>query len=149
MGLPAMSPRETEPRKEEIMETAMTESSTNLPAMPEVTGAWGTEGTNAQNILIPKLLLKQPISEEVVAGEMQAGCIVKSTTKEVVMEKDGTLDFIPISTFDTWVISEKVGNKFEFRRIEDVTPENQRAEWTWQENGTEWRRDYNINYYVS
>lgn len=113
-----------------------------------VSSSWGSEGVDAQDILIPKILLMQGLSEYVADGKVQMGDIVLSTNGRKLGGKDKALTFIPICTFKTWVNSEKVGQKYEFRGTEPITPENSDLPLEWQQQGAMWRRDRCLNFYV-
>lgn len=110
--------------------------------------SWGTENIDPANLLIPKLLLMQGLSEQVAERKAQMGDIIKSTTKEILNAGDKGVEFIPFNSFDTWVIEEKVKDKFEYRRTEPVTNANKAAEWEWQEKGATWRRSSSLNFHV-
>lgn len=111
--------------------------------------SWGNEAVDSADILIPKLLLMQGLSEAVNEQKASLGDIVKSTTGQVVGGQKNPVTFIPLRLFKTWVNSEKIGNKFEYRGEEPFTAANQDAPLEWQnpETKTLWRRDRNINVY--
>ena len=52
------------------------------------------------------------------------------------------------TTFKTWVLSEKVGNKYEFRSITPMTAANKDEPLEFMVNGQQWRRDRALNFYV-
>lgn len=114
---------------------------------------FGHEQIDTDDLIIPKLLLMQGQSEFVNDGKAESGDLVKYPSAVKVSEVNrkektnaGTL-FIPLTYTKSWVISEKVGNKYEFRRVEPFTPANSDAEWEFKENGTDWRRDKSIEVY--
>lgn len=111
--------------------------------------AWGAENIDPANLLIPKLLLMQGLSEMVTERKAQQGDIIRSTTKEILSKGiDAGVEFIPFNSFDTWVIEEKIKDKFEYRRTEPVTNANKAAAWEWQEKGSTWRRSSSLNFHV-
>lgn len=122
--------------------------STALGLPEDLKGSWGSEGVDNSDILIPRLLLMQGLSEYVTEGTAKIGDIVRSTTGEVLATKDKPLSIIPVLTHKTFVTLEKVGNKFEFRSIEPVTSENVNAPLEWQQGGSLWRRDRCIDFFV-
>ncbi len=108
---------------------------------------------DASDILIPKLLLGQSTSKAVQDEKVPFGMIYRSTTLEVVGGKDKPVAVIPLSHTKTWVLSEKVGGKFEFRRVEPFTAENRDLPWTFTEakegrQQTEWKREASLNFFV-
>jgi len=114
----------------------------------EVLAAWGTENIDASDILIPRILLMQGLSEYVADDKAQMGDIVLSTTGEKVGGKDKPMSFIPICHSKAWVLSEKVGQKYEFRGTEPLTPSNNELPLEFQTQGIMWRRDRCLNFYV-
>lgn len=130
------------------MSKAVAKKETTALSTDLISSSWGSEGIDAQDILIPKILLMQGLSEYVADGKVQMGDIVQSTTGRKLGGKDKPLQFIPICTFKTWVNSEKVGQKFEFRGTEPITPENTDLPLEWQQQGSMWRRDRCLNFYV-
>lgn len=123
-----------------------TKALAGLPA--DLQGSWGAEGVDNSDILIPRLMLMQGLSDFVTDGSAKLGDIVRSTTGEVLATKDKPLAIIPILTHKTWVTLEKVGNKFEFRSIEPVNPTNATAPLEWQQQGSLWRRDLSLEFFV-
>ncbi len=128
---------------------------TDLAVPSELQGAWGTEGISNADILIPRILLMQGQSDAVGTGKAALGDIARSTTMQVLAKKGEAVDFIPLMSFKTWVESEKVGDKFEYRREYPGTPQNegQDLEFTAKDSKTgradvAWRRDRAINLYV-
>lgn len=120
---------------------------TNLPA--ELDGAWGSEGISKEDILIPKILLMQAMSQLVTEKEIaEPGDIIVSTTEEVVGGKENPLIFVPLMSFKTWTISELVGAKYEFRDTIPMTPKNAADPLEFEENGVKYRRDKGLNFYV-
>jgi hypothetical protein len=110
---------------------------------------WGTtEKLDTSDILIPKLLLMQAMSELVSEGKAQMGDLVRSTNKEVLGGKNTALEFIPVTSFKTWILEEKIGQKFEFRGIEEMNATNKEAAMEWEQNGTTWRRNRCLNFYA-
>lgn len=117
-------------------------------ALAKSQGSWGSEGVDTKDILIPKLLLMQPLSELVSEGKASPGAIVRSTTGEALATKDKPLSFIAFSSFKTWILSEQVKEKYEFRGVEPMTAGNVNEPLEWMVNGSKWRRDRSLNFYV-
>lgn len=131
------------------MSKDLVKAKTTAVAVPEnLKGSWGSEGVDSSDILIPRLLLMQPISERVGEGVAQAGDIIKSTTGEVLAPKGKTMEFIPIKTFKTWNIKKLVNGKYEFADVVPFTAANANADLEWIEGAFQYRRDRSINFYV-
>jgi hypothetical protein len=130
------------------METqSVVKAEKNLPQVFD--SAWGTEGVDKRDILIPKLLVMQGLSDLVTEEKAQMGDIVDSVTGEVLgscREKDyKPVPVIPIMTFKTWVVFKKSGNgQTEFKEIIPMTAGNENL----PREDEEFVRDRCINFYV-
>lgn len=111
-------------------------------------GDVGGEEILASNIVIPKILLMQGLSEMVADGAAQMGEMVRSTTKEKVGGADKPVEIIPLTFNNTWVELEKVGQKFEYRGQVPMTAQNQDLPWEFEKNGTQWKRMKSLNLYA-
>lgn len=112
-------------------------------------GDWSFTG-DAADLLIPRLLIGQAMSECVQKERVGMGKIYRSTSLESVGGKGTPLEVIPLYHNKTWVISEKKPGaaRYEFRSIEAFTGENQDLPWDWKEGGSEWKRTKNLNFFV-
>jgi hypothetical protein len=129
-------------------EKAMVKQEASALAMPEnLKGSWGTEGVDSTDIKIPAMRMCQQMSERVAEGKAQAGDVVLSTRQDVLCPKGQAVEFIPLMTFKTWQLSKKVNGKFLFQKTEPMTPENVNSEWSWEEDGEEWKRTRVLNFY--
>jgi hypothetical protein len=141
---------------------ASTEVATTKPAGavatydPSLTSGWGgMGGVDTADVLIPKLLIMQPISELVTEGKAGAGSIIRSTTQAFLGGKKGGDDlfvpFIPLLVFKDWALLQKPkgSNKFEFRAKEAFTADNANRPWNFTgKDGTEWQANANINLFA-
>lgn len=110
--------------------------------------AWGATGFTQDDILIPKLLLMQPLSKLVADDKASPGSIVKSTTGETMCKKGETVEVIPFAMHKSWVLMEEVNGKFEFRSIQPMTADNAAADLEWSTpDGKRWRRDRALNFF--
>lgn len=118
-------------------------------AIPEnLRGSWGTSSFDREDIMIPKLLLMQGLSKLVAEGTVGQGEIVRSTTGKSLAKKGESVSFIPLATFKTWVVEEKIGPKYEFRRTEPMTAANKDLPLEFVEGANSWRRSRCLNFYV-
>lgn len=101
----------------------------NLPALSnELLGSWDdSSDLEAKDIRIPRLLLMQSTSELVGQRKAVAGDIVNSITGEKIGDEASPLEVIPLHTYKTWVVNEKVNGKYEYKRIDPYTPGVERA----------------------
>lgn len=131
------------------MGVTMVKKETMAVSVPvELQGSWGSEGIDTADILIPKVLLMQPMSDLVAQDKAKVGDLVKSTTKEILAGKDKSFEFIPIQSFKTWILEQKVGQKFEFRGVEPMNAANKEEPMEWTQDGSEWRRNRCLNFYA-
>jgi hypothetical protein len=120
-----------------------------VPAIPDnLKGAWGAENADTAEILIPKILLMQGLSEMVQTGKVAQGDILKSTTKEVIAKKGEAVEFIPISTYATWMLEEYVKNKWEYRGTVPRRASEADLPFEYQEGERQMRRSKATNFYV-
>jgi len=98
---------------------------------------------DAGDILIPKILMMQPISALVVDEKVKAGELVGSIEGNVLAIKGQQLELIFFHRFKTWVNFKVVGGKEEFDSIWDYTPGNAGMA---REEG-DFRRYETLNYY--
>jgi hypothetical protein len=96
----------------------------NLPALSaEMMGSWDdASDLEAKDIRIPRLLLMQSTSELVGQRKAQAGDIVNSITGEKIGDEATPLQVVPLHTYKTWIVSEKVNGKYEYKRQDPYTP---------------------------
>lgn len=71
---------------------------------------------DATDILIPRMLLMQGLSDAVAEGNAQMGDIVNSVTMEKLGDRSSAISVIPLKLYKTWNEYKKVGNKPEFIR---------------------------------
>lgn len=138
------------PKSEE--KPTSTEVATRAPAAVAVLREekeWAFQG-DASDILIPRILLAQSTSKVVQDEKVAFGQLYRSTTLEALGGKDKPLALIPLYMTKTWVFSQKVGGKYEFRAIEPFTEENRNEPWQFTRPGNpvqEWKREQNLNFF--
>lgn len=121
------------------MNTEIAKKETNLPA--EVNNQPTT--VLKSDIVIPKLLLMQGLSDLVNERKAQQGDFVKSSTAEKYGDDKLPVEFIPLTFQNLWLVAEDTkgdGKKYEFRRYEPRTAQNEEFPWDYIENGTKWKR---------
>lgn len=118
------------------------------PIDPALTGSWSKSyGVDPSDVLIPRVLLMQPISDLVTRGDRRPGDLVRSTTGELLAAAKAPVEIIPLFIQKVWVLLEKVDNKYEFRGTEPFTAQNAQNPWDFEApsrrgKGTvPWRRD--------
>lgn len=106
-------------------QVATAEAKNKAIAAQMPTGAWGTENVRSENILIPQVYLMQGQSKAVQLEKAKVGEIIESVTGKVLGGPTKAFEFIPISTFDTFMVQrEEAPGDWKFLRTEKVTPAN-------------------------
>lgn len=132
--------------KEEKQEALPVVREENLPAAVGE-GSWGAEGISAQDILLPKILLMQGLSQWVADEKAKLGDMVDSLAGTVLGDKGKGVDVLAFNSFKTWVIYQEVNGKLKFVKQEPMTAANQG--WPLEEvmDGVKVRRDKALNFY--
>jgi hypothetical protein len=102
-------------------------------------------------LVLPKVLLMQPLSDLVVAEKAKYGDFVNNLTKEIIGNGNDGLEIIPLSMKSFHVVYEVVaaGKDNKYLRMEPIkTMLDSRKPWTDFENGKEIKRDVVIEFYV-
>ncbi len=133
------------------MTNEVTTTQNNLPAEPPTDVAWGSENIDSSDILVPKILCAQAISEAVVMGDVPLGSIYESIDKTVLANynakdsaKSEDLEVIAFSSYKTWVVTVDK----EYEGTYPYSPEN--ANWVKEEEveGKTIVRDLVNNFFV-
>lgn len=144
--------QETQKQQAKKANVPATKTQSAPPALPAdfTDGGWDTEVVDTTDLIIPKILLMHPTSELVKAGKRNIGEIIKSTTEEVVAKRDQSFDVIVFAKWKEWRImkKEKGGERYQFERLEQWTPENDQLPWDFEEDGEVMRRDKTLNFYA-
>jgi len=101
--------------------------------------------TTAEDILtsdlvIPKVLLMQGLSEFVSQRQAQSGDIVRSMSADKLGDDEVPVSIIPITFRNMWLNQEKVDGKFEYRGMEGRDASNENAEWDYKIGNVQWGR---------
>jgi len=121
------------------MSKEIVKTETNLPVDPLPQGTQVLKS----DVVLPKLLLMQGLSDLVNERKAQQGDFVRSSTAEKLGDDKAPVEFIPLTFQNLWLVSEDQkgdGKKYEFRRYEPRTLANENAEWDYIEKGTKWKR---------
>lgn len=122
-------------------------------AVPGMDAAWGAEDVSSKDVLVPRIMLTQQLSELVKNGKAMAGTIVSSSLNEILASAGQSLEIIPIKTYREWVENTvetgKGGkDKESFKRIVPMTRANEN--WPTEEivDGEAIRRHKSLNFFV-
>ena len=131
------------------MSKELQKKESSIPAM--TVNDWGYQNVSSKDIVIPKILVMQGLSELVSAEKAKMGDFVDSMTEEVIGNYDKKpIQFIPFHMESVWIISKKgkTDKDFSFDKIEKVTPQNENMLYQEVVGDTEYKREYTRNFYV-
>jgi len=109
----------------------------------ECAGTWGSEEITNDDILIPKMLIMQPMSDLVTSQKAMMGDIVESIEGTKLGSTTQPVDFIAFHVFKQWLVFEND----EYKQTVPFTAEN--MHWPLEEvvGGKVIKRDKSLNYY--
>ena len=109
---------------------------------------FGDGGYSSQDVIIPKVLVMQGLSNLVMEGKAKFGDLVDNQTQTVIGNvDDAPIEFIPFHLEKIWIVSKKNGNKYEFSHIDPVTIGNENRQWEEVRDGAEWKNEKSFNFY--
>jgi hypothetical protein len=110
--------------------------------------AWGENEMSSRDMVIPKILCMQGLSDLVSDGKAKMGDFVDSLSNEVIGNIDEPVNFIPFHMEKIYIISkrDKGASRFEFDRIEPVGNQDYPYEETI--GNEEFKYEYTLQFYV-
>lgn len=114
----------------------------------EYTPGQDTEEVLNSDVVVPKLLLMQGLSEFVNERQAQQGEIVKSTTVEKVGDPETPVEIIPITFRNAWTEFEIVGGDKEFRGTYERNARNEHDPWDYEKDGASFKRVKSIEVFA-
>jgi len=103
-------------KKQELVETKTTEvSAVNL-------NDWGDVVVESKDLILPKILLQQAMSEAVKQRLAMSGDYFNSLTNEVVSSDKGEVEVLPFFCRQSYVVEKWNGKRFEFLRTDICLP---------------------------
>jgi hypothetical protein len=129
-------------KKNEIVE-----AQSNEVALAGNLDAWGENEMTSQDMVIPKILCMQGLSDLVSEGKAKMGDFVDSLSNEVIGSTDEPVEIVPFHMEKIYIISkrEKGANRYEFDRIEAVTGQNYPFED--EIDGMQFKYEYCLQFY--
>lgn len=129
------------------MSKEVVESKGNELANQEMMAAWGETEVSSGDIVIPKILLMQGLSEAVAEEKAKMGDFLDSLSGEVIGNHKKPVQVIPFHLERIWIHSKNNGKDFEFDSITTANNPNEH-EYIEVVDGTEWKHEYCMNFYV-
>lgn len=130
-------------KKNEVVKTQSNVPATQAPSQ-------SPETVLKSDVVIPKLLLMQALSDLVVEKKAVAGDFVRSLTAEKLGDDKSPVKIIPLTFQNLWMLAEDTTGKgnYEFRGYEPRTVLNEALEWDYVQNGAKWRRTKVMNLFA-
>lgn len=126
------------------MELTKRENNQLLMQNTELDAILGDFNIDSSDILIPKVLLMQPVSAFVTEGEATIGDFRNSVTKEKLGSIHESFAFVPFHFTKTWDI---VGDDGKWIRKEDFNPGDENKPWEFEENGERVKRIKRLDFF--
>lgn len=131
-------------------ETAVVEAGSTALAVSQNLDDWGQGDISSRDLIIPKILAMQGLSDLVTEGKAKIGDFVDSVAGTVLGSIEKPLEFIPFHMEKVWIISKrkKGESKYEFDRYEAVTAQNQDYPFEETVGEEEIKYEYTLQFYV-
>lgn len=113
----------------------------------EMAAAFGTSQVSSSDIIIPKMMVMQGLSQLVMDGKAKFGDFVDNTTDEIIGDMTKDFEVIPFHMEKLWYISVKKGGDYEFSKVEAVTAVNENAPYEEILDGEPIKRQMVRNFY--
>lgn len=131
------------------MTKAVTKKQDSSLAVSQNVNEWGAQEVSSQDLIIPKILPMQGLSQLVTQGEAKFGEFRDSINSNLLGDLDHPFEVIPFHVEKSWLIQKKnAKGKFEFAGIRPITKDNEDWEKEIVVDGVTYRRYYTYNIYV-
>lgn len=134
--------------KEEVRDLAVKQTTAMDIVMPE--GGWDDGDIEAKDLLIPMICVAQGSSDITKRGDARPGEIYETVNKTILGDSKKAFNFIPVKYFKTWIHSEVIGGRPQFRSVEPYSTLNSNK-YSYEEqkaDGSIWRHYEVLNFYV-
>lgn len=109
---------------------------------------FGSGDITSQDIVIPKVLTMQGLSKLVTDGVAKFGDFIDSISSEVIGNYEKKpVEFIPFHMEKQWIVSKKVGDKFNYVKTEPCTPVNENRQWEEIIDGVVYKNERQLSFY--
>ena len=124
-----------------MKELTKTEEKTTIPTTLNTQDDWGDVQVESKDLMLPRLVLQQSGSDLVKDEKAKAGDYISTLTSDIY-SKDGKVKLLPFYARQYIRVEKKVGNKFQFHRLDpytgDIPSIGERQE------GSETVKDYHV-----
>jgi hypothetical protein len=113
--------------------------------------SWGQSAISSKDIVIPKILCMQGLSDLVSQEKAKMGDFVDSLTEQVLGNyQTQPISFIPFHMEKLWAVSTKKQGEaqFKFKNFEAVTAQNENRAYSELVGDEEYKYEYTMRFYV-
>lgn len=121
---------------------------TTTELAPMDLSVWGVEETTTKDLLIPRLMVMQGLSQNVIDGKAKMGDVVDSMANEVIGGKDKPVRFLPFKVEKIFYVEEWKDGSWKFSAIEQVTVDNLNTPNEVVRDGKKFKYTYTLNFFV-
>ena len=132
-------------KKEKKMDQEVAVKESGALASPMDVAAWGKQELTSQDIIIPRLLVMQGMSEMVTDGKAKFGDVVENLNGEVLAGLESGIEILP---FKLEKIYKYIGADGKVLSSEPITPENENAGFECEVDGMAAKRFRTFQFYV-
>lgn len=125
--------------KELVKQETSTEVSTTL-------ADWGDVEVSSDDLVLPKILLMQGLSELVAQGNAKMGDIVNSLTGVVLGDEKKPVKILPFYCRKSWVIEKWDGSKFQYDRI--LPDIGEKLPYDEEINGVKYKNSHQYEFFI-
>lgn len=134
-------------KKEATTEVVVTVETAKDVMATELNNAdWGSVDVGSDDLVLPKLLLMQGLSEMVTQGNAKMGDIINSLTNTVVADEKKPLRILPLFCRKSWVIEKYDGSKFQFEKI--IPDIGEKLPFNEEINGVKYKNSHQYEFFV-
>lgn len=108
---------------------------------------WGDVIVEAKDLILPRILLQQAMSESVKQRTAMSGDYVNSLQGSVCSDKDGLVKVLPFYCRQSYTVEKFNGKKFEFHKIDPYVPGEQRP-FEETVEGVRYKNVHNYEFFV-
>ena len=123
----------------------VTKKESTVPAMSMAD--WGAPQVSSQDIVIPKILCMQGLSELVTDDKAKMGDLVDSLTSEVIGNCAEGIEIIPFHMEKILIVSKHDGSDYQFDRIEPSSPANENLPYEQDTAEGKFKNEHCMNFY--
>lgn len=129
------------------MTKEVTKKESAAVSIPTDLSAWGEVEVFAQDLKIPKAMLSQGLSKNVIEGLAKIGDVVNSLTNEIIGGPKKELKLLPFHIERVFYVSKFVDGGWKFHTIDPVTVQNSTTPYETIVGGVKYKNEYVFNAY--